>query len=250
MLLVSWNVNGIRSALGKGLLDFMRAADADIYCLQEVRATPEQANLDLPGYAAHFNLAEKPGYSGTAIFSRVPLGAVWNGLGVAAHDREGRVVTAELDDFYLVNVYTPNSQRGLARLDYRVREWDPAFRGYLGRLEEKKPVVFCGDLNVAHEEIDIANPKSNRRNAGFTDEERTEFGAHLRTGYVDTFRHFVKEGGHYTWWSNFGRSRERNVGWRIDYFCVSRSLVPRLEAAAIHPEVRGSDHCPVSVRIR
>ncbi|MDD5308338.1 MAG: exodeoxyribonuclease III [Deltaproteobacteria bacterium] len=249
MLLVSWNVNGIRSARDKGLLGFMRAFDADVYCFQEVRSTKEQAAVELPGYEAHFYPAQKPGYSGTAIFSRAPLVRVTQGMGQENHDREGRVLTAELDDFHLVNVYTPNSQRGLARLGYRVREWDPAFRVYLKKLERKKPVVFCGDLNVAHEEIDIANPRGNRKNAGFTDEERASFGEHLAAGFVDTFRELVKEGGHYTWWSNFGRAREKNVGWRIDYFCISRSLRPRLMAAAIHSEIPGSDHCPISIRL-
>jgi exodeoxyribonuclease III len=249
MLLASWNVNGIRSARAKGLLEFMRDFGADVYCLQEVRATREQAGVELPGYAAHFYPAQKPGYSGTAIFSRVPLVRVTEGIGIEEHDREGRVLTAELDGFFLVNVYTPNSQRGLARLDYRVGQWDPAFRAYLKKLARKKPVVFCGDLNVAHEELDIANPRGNRRNAGFTDAERASFGEHLKAGFVDTFRELCKEGGRYTWWSNFGRAREKNVGWRIDYFCMSRSLRPRLEAAKIHPEVRGSDHCPISLRI-
>ncbi len=249
MKLISWNVNGLRAALKKGFLDYVEAADADILCLQETRALPEQAALELPGYALHWNPAEKKGYSGTLIASRVGFLDVTRGMGIRKHDTEGRLITAELDDFYLVTVYTPNSQRGLARLGYRTGEWDVAFRRYLKRLEKKKPVVFCGDLNVAHREIDLANPGSNRRNAGFTDEERASFDQLLKEGFVDTFRVFCDEGGHYTWWSNFGKARERNVGWRIDYFGISESLRPRLAAAKIHPEVTGSDHCPISIVI-
>jgi len=193
--------------------------------------------------------AEKKGYSGTAILSRVDFQNVSRGLGIKAHDQEGRVLHAELDDFHLVTVYTPNSQRGLMRLDYRTQKWDPAFRKYLKKLEKSKPVVFCGDLNVAHHEIDLSNPASNRKNAGFTDEERATFDKLLKSGFIDTFREFQKDGGHYTWWSNFANSRARNIGWRIDYFCISRSLRSRLKSAEILPEIMGSDHCPISVEI-
>jgi exodeoxyribonuclease-3 len=249
MKLVSWNVNGLRAALKKGFGEYAAACGADIICLQEVRALPGEIDLRLPGYEAHWNPARKRGYSGTAILTRVGLRAVTRGMGASEHDGEGRVIAAELDGFHLVSVYTPNSQRGLTRLDYRVGEWDPAFRRYVKELEKTKPVVFCGDLNVAHAEIDLANPASNRNNAGFTDRERAAFGKLLDAGFVDTFRQFEKGGGHYTWWSNFGRARERNVGWRIDYFCVSEALRPRLKAAAIHPEITGSDHCPISLEL-
>ncbi len=247
MKIVSWNVNGIRAALKKGMADYLTEENADIYCLQETRARPEQVDLDLPGYKAHWNPAAKPGYSGTAIFSRTPFASVTEGFGSDEHDAEGRVITAELDTFYLVNVYTPNSGRGLARLGYRTEAWEPAFLRHLKKLEEHKPVVFCGDLNVAHQEIDLANPASNRKNAGFTDEERAAFTALLQAGFIDTFREFTKEGGHYTWWSNFAKSRERNIGWRIDYFGISKALRERLIAAKIRPLVMGSDHCPVVV---
>lgn len=248
MKLFSFNVNGIRAALQKGLLDFLRQADADVYCFQEFRSTPEQVALELSGYELLINPAEKKGYSGTALLSRLPLAEVRFGIGTAEHDREGRVITAELGGFHLVNCYTPNSQRGLARLEYRLR-WDQDFLTFLRKLEQRKPVVLCGDLNVAHQEIDLENPRSNRRNAGFTDEERAGFDRLLAAGFVDTFREFEKGGGHYTWWSNFARSRERNIGWRVDYFCISKALRPRLRAAAIHPEVLGSDHCPVSCEL-
>lgn len=247
MKLVSWNVNGIRAALKKGMVESLQSLDADIICLQEVRALPEQVDLTLPGYALHWHPAEKKGYSGTLTASRRDFVDLARGMGIAKHDTEGRLMTAELEDFYLVNVYTPNAQHGLTRLDYRTREWDLDFRKHVKKLEKKKPVVFCGDLNVAHEEIDLANPKSNRNNAGFTDEERATFDALLKAGFIDTFRHFCQEGGRYTWWSNFGGARARNVGWRIDYFCVSKSLAPRLSAAEIHPHIMGSDHCPISL---
>lgn len=249
MKIVSWNVNGIRSALQNGFLDFVAHIDADILCLQEVRALPQQVDLTLPGYTLHWNPAEKKGYSGTMIASRIPLLGISRGMNIEKHDKEGRIITAELDDAYLLSVYTPNSQNGLARLEYRTREWDVDFRRYVKSLEQKKPVIFCGDLNVAHEEIDLANPKSNRKNAGFTDEERASFTALLNAGFTDTFRMFCKEGGRYTWWSNFNKSRERNVGWRIDYFCVSNVLEPRVKTSSIHPEVLGSDHCPISIEM-
>ncbi|MCU0663205.1 MAG: exodeoxyribonuclease III [Myxococcota bacterium] len=249
MRLVSWNVNGLRSVLQKGFYEFVAEVNADILCLQEVRAQPEQVELDLPGYEQHWNPARKKGYSGTMFLSRLPLSTVSRGMALPEHDDEGRVLWAELEDFFLVNVYTPNSQAGLTRLEYRTAQWDPAFRAFLKQLERTKPVVFCGDLNVAHKEIDLANPKANRKNAGFTDEERATFTALLDAGFVDAFREFTEEGGHYTWWSHFGKSRERNVGWRIDYFCVSQSLRPRLKRAEILPKVMGSDHCPVVLEI-
>jgi exodeoxyribonuclease III len=250
MNLVSWNVNGIRAALKKGLVESLESLDADIVCLQEVRALPDQVELELPGYELHWYPAEKKGYSGTMIASRHPFSSLTRGMGIEKHDTEGRLMTAALEDFYLVTVYTPNAQRGLTRLDYRTREWDVDFRKFLKKLEKKKPVLFCGDLNVAHEEIDLANPKTNHNNAGFTDEERATFDKLLKSGFIDTFRRFCKEGGHYTWWSNFGGARARNVGWRIDYFCVSKSLAPRLLAAEIHPDIMGSDHCPISLVLK
>jgi exodeoxyribonuclease-3 len=251
MKLVSWNVNGVRAALGKGLLDWMKTARADVVCLQEIKAHPgDVAHVAWPaGYAAHWNPAVKKGYSGTVVFTRVPPVKVTRGIGTADHDDEGRVLTAEFADFFVVNVYQPNSQRGLTRLDYRTREWDPAFLRYLKKLEKKKPVVFCGDLNVAHHEIDLTNPKTNRRNAGFTDEERANFTTLLAAGFVDTFREFEKGGGHYTWWSQMMNCRARNIGWRVDYFVISAALRPRLKKAWISPEVMGSDHCPVGLEI-
>lgn len=250
MKIISWNVNGIRAAIKKGFVDYVAGSGADIICLQETRALPEQVDTEFPaGYEMHWYPAEKKGYSGTAFLTRVELGKVTRGLGKRTLDSEGRVLTAELDDFHLVTVYTPNAQRGLTRLDYRTKEWDPAFRRYLKKLEKTKPVVFCGDLNVAHQEIDLANPKTNHRNAGFTDEERAEFGKLVKGGFVDTFREFNQEGGQYTWWSNFGKARERNIGWRIDYFCISKVLRPTLKDAAIQMQVMGSDHCPISIEI-
>ncbi len=247
--ITTWNVNGIRAALKKGFADFVASCDADIICLQEVRALPEQVEVDFPGYQMHWNPAQKKGYSGTAMLSRIELDDVACGLGIAAHDKEGRVLSASVGDVSLVTVYTPNSQRGLMRLDYRTKKWDPAFRKYLKKLEKMQPVIFCGDLNVAHEEIDLANPKSNHKNAGFTDQERATFSTLLKSGFVDTFRKFNTEGGHYTWWSNFAKSRERNIGWRIDYFCISKSLLPKLKRAEILPQVMGSDHCPILLEI-
>lgn len=245
MKIVSWNVNGIRSVQKKGFSDFFCSIDADVVCLQEVRAELEQAGFEPAGYHVFWNSAEKKGYSGTAVYSKIKPEKVTYGLGIQKHDNEGRVITLWYKDFILVTVYTPNSKRGLARLDYRSKEWDRDFLKYLKKLEKKKPVVFCGDLNVAHQEIDLANPSSNHKNAGFTDEEREGFENYVQNGFVDTFREFVKEGGHYTWWSNFAKSRERNIGWRIDYFCISASLKKRLKNSEILSQVMGSDHCPI-----
>jgi exodeoxyribonuclease III len=251
MKMVSWNVNGIRAVLKKGFLDYMAAVDADVICLQETKCHPGDVQhvAWATGYETTWASAVKKGYSGTVIFSRVKPKSVTTGLSVPVHDQEGRVVTAEFADFYLVNVYQPNSQRGLTRLEYRTQEWDPAFLVYLKKLEKKKPVIFCGDLNVAHQEIDLKNPKGNRRNAGFTDEERANFSTLLASGFVDTFREFEKGPGHYTWWSQMMNCRARNIGWRVDYFVASEKLKPALKRAWISPEVMGSDHCPVGLEV-
>jgi exodeoxyribonuclease III len=251
MKLVSWNVNGLRSVLRKGLREVMAAAKADVFCLQEIKCHPgDVQDVRWPlSYAPVWHPAEKRGYAGTAMFlGRQPLKLTF-GIGASAPDAEGRVITAEFPDWWLVTVYTPNSQRGLARLGYRVQEWDPAFLKYLKRLEKKKPVVFCGDLNVAHTELDLRNPKTNRRNAGFTDEERASFSRLLGAGFLDTFREFEPGGGHYTWWSQMSDCRARNIGWRVDYFVISAALRPRLKRAWISPEITGSDHCPVGIEI-
>ncbi|KAA3658597.1 MAG: exodeoxyribonuclease III [Calditrichaeota bacterium] len=247
MKLISWNVNGIRAAINKGFTDIFKNENMDILCLQETKATPAQVDLDLNGYFAFWNSAEKKGYSGTAVFSKIePLG-VQNGMGIPEHDNEGRVITLEYEKFYLVNVYTPNSQRELMRLDYRQNQWDVAFLKHVKSLEKEKPVIFCGDLNVAHKEIDLANPKSNKRNAGFTDEERAGFDKIVNAGFIDTFREFNKDAGQYTWWTYRMNARARNVGWRIDYFCISSALRPNLKDAFIRSEVMGSDHCPIGI---
>lgn len=247
MKLISWNVNGLRAAMGKGFLDAFNALDADIFCLQETKLQPGQIALELPGYRQYWNYAEKKGYSGTAVFARREPISVNLGIGVEEHDHEGRVITLEYPEFFFVTVYTPNSQDGLARLPYRMR-WEDDFLAYLKSLEKEKPVVFCGDLNVAHREIDIKNPKSNIHNAGFTQEERDKMTALLDSGFVDTFRYFHPDAaGVYSWWSYRFHARENNAGWRIDYFIVSQALVPRLASAAIHPEIMGSDHCPVEL---
>ena len=250
MKIYSWNVNGLRACVRKGFDDFVRASGADAICLQEVRALPGQVEIDAPGYSLFWNPALKKGYSGTAILSRHRPLAVFPGIGDADHDTEGRVLTAEYDDFFLVTVYTPNVQRELTRLEYRHKRWDPDFLKFVRGLEKKKPVVFCGDLNVSHREIDLANPGPNRGNAGFTDEERAGFDNILKAGFVDTFRHFEDGGGHYTWWSNRKGVRERNIGWRIDYFLISAGLLPRLTSARIHADVMGSDHCPISIEVK
>jgi exodeoxyribonuclease-3 len=251
MKLISWNVNGVRSVLKKGLLEVMEAAQADVFCLQETKCHPgDVRHVAWPkGGEPVWNSAHKKGYAGTAMFfRRKPLG-VTLGLGATDHDTEGRVITAEFPDWWLVTVYTPNAQRGLTRLDYRVKAWDPAFLQYLKKLENKKPVVFCGDLNVAHTELDLTNPRANRRNAGFTDDERESFTQLLSAGFIDTFREFEKGGGHYTWWSQMANCRARNIGWRVDYFVISAALRPRLKRAWISPDIMGSDHCPVGIEI-
>ena len=250
MRLVTWNVNGLRACLGKGFLDFAARVDADVICLQETKLQPHQIELELPGYALYWNSAEKKGYSGTAVFTRVEPLEVTCGLGIDRHDHEGRVITAEFYDFYLVCCYTPNAQEGLARIDYRM-EWEDDFRDYLMELDRVKPVILCGDLNVAHEEIDLKNPKTNRGNAGFSDQERGKMTALLSSGFTDTFRAlYPDKTGAYTWWSYRFNARKNNAGWRIDYFIVSDRLMPRVEDQIIHSEVTGSDHCPVELVLR
>ena len=247
MKLISWNVNGLRAVMGKGFMDVFSALDADIFCLQETKLQSGQIRMDLPGYHQYWNYADRKGYSGTAVFSKAPALSVSLGMGIDEFDHEGRVIALEYPDLYFLTVYTPNSQDGLARLPYRMA-WEDAFLAYLKRLEETKPVVFCGDLNVAHREIDIKNPKSNERSAGFTREERDKMTALLDSGFVDTFRYFhPDQAGAYSWWSYRFHARENNAGWRIDYFIVSTLLKDRLKSACIHPEIFGSDHCPVEL---
>lgn len=247
--LISWNVNGLRACVGKGFLDFFREADANVFCIQESKLQEGQIELDLPGYHQYWNYARKKGYSGTAMFTKEEPMSVSYGIGMEEHDTEGRVITAEFPEYYVVTCYTPNSQDGLARLDYRMK-WEDDFLAYLKKLEKNKPVVFCGDLNVAHKEIDLKNPKTNRKNAGFTDEEREKFTDLLAAGFVDTFRYFYPDlEGIYSWWSYRFSARAKNAGWRIDYFCVSESLKDRLVSASIHNTVMGSDHCPVELVI-
>ena len=250
MKLISWNVNGIRACVQKGFLDFFKEIDADIFCIQESKMQEGQLELELEGYHQYWNYAEKKGYSGTAIFTKQEPISVQYGIGVDGHDHEGRVITLEFPEFYMVTVYTPNSQDELKRLDYRM-QWETDFLAYLKKLEEKKGVIFCGDLNVAHKEIDLKNPKTNRRSAGFTDEERGKFTEVLDAGFIDTFRHFYPElEGAYSWWSYRMNARARNAGWRIDYFCVSECLKDRLEDAKILTDVMGSDHCPVQLDLK
>jgi len=250
MKLVSWTVNGLRAVLKKNFLEFLEMERPDVLCLQETKCTPDQVEQLWPSkYTTYWNSAQKKGYSGTAIFTKTKPLAVSRGIDVGHHDREGRVLTAEYEEFFLVNVYVPNSQRELTRLAYR-QEWDRDFLAYLKGLEQRKPVIFCGDLNVAHTELDLANPKANTKNHGFTPEERGGFSAMVAEGFVDTFREFEKAGGHYTWWSPMGGARSRNVGWRIDYFLVSSALRPRLKKAYHRPEVMGSDHCPVVLELK
>ena len=246
MKLISWNVNGLRACEGKGFSDIFKQLDADFFCLQETKMQEGQLDLQFEGYQSYWNYAEKKGYSGTAIFTRhQPLNVTY-GIGIDEHDHEGRVITLEMPDFFLVTVYTPNSQDELRRLDYRMK-WEDDFQDYLQRLDAKKPVIICGDLNVAHQEIDLKNPKTNRRNAGFTDEEREKFTALLNKGFIDTFRTLYPEQITYSWWSYRFRAREKNAGWRIDYFVTSQRLLERIKDAKIHTEIMGSDHCPVEL---
>ncbi len=249
MKLISWNVNGIRACVTKGFMDFFNEIDADIFCIQESKMQEGQLVLDMPGYHQYWNYAEKKGYSGTAIFTKKEPLSVTYGLGIEEHDKEGRVITLEFEDFYMVTCYTPNSQNELKRLDYRMK-WENDFKVYLKNLEKTKPVIMCGDLNVAHKEIDLKNPKTNRKNAGFTDEEREKMTELLEAGFIDTFRYFYPEDeGRYSWWSYRFKAREKNAGWRIDYFLVSESLKDKLEGADIHKDVMGSDHCPIELDI-
>lgn len=247
--LISWNVNGLRACMGKGFAEFLAAEDADIFCIQESKLQEGQIDLDLPGYYQYWNYAEKKGYSGTAIFTKEEPLSVSYGINIEKHDHEGRVITLEFDQFYMVTVYTPNSQDELRRLEYRM-EWEDDFLAYLKALEQTKPVIVCGDLNVAHKEIDLKNPKTNRRNAGFTDEERAKFTALTEAGFIDSFRHFYPDlEGAYSWWSYRFHAREKNAGWRIDYFLTSASLKDSLKDAIIYKDVLGSDHCPVGLLI-
>lgn len=249
MKFISWNVNGLRACMGKGFEDFFKQADADIFCLQETKLQQGQIDFAPDGYNCFWNYAEKKGYSGTAVFSKQEPLNVFYGMGIEEHDKEGRMITLEFDSFYFITVYVPNSQRELKRLDYRM-QWEDDFKNYILTLEKKKPVIYCGDLNVAHSEIDLKNPKSNRNNAGFTDEERAKLSAVLESGYTDTFRHFYPDAqGVYSWWSYMFKAREKNAGWRIDYFISSKRLDDRLTDAKIHTDVLGSDHCPVELDI-
>ena len=249
MKLISWNVNGIRACLNKGFADAFKQLDADIFCIQETKCQPEQVELEFEGYTSYWNSAEKKGYSGTAIFTKQKPLNVTYGLGIEEHDKEGRVITLEFEKFYMVDIYTPNSKRELERLEYR-QIWEDEIRKYLLKLNETKPVIMCGDLNVAHEEIDLKNPKTNRHNAGFTDEERKKMTELLDAGFTDSFRYLYpdKENA-YSWWSYMGHAREKNVGWRIDYFIVSKSIENEIKEATIYPEIMGSDHCPVGLEI-
>ena len=250
MKLISWNVNGLRACMNKGFQDFLAASEADIFCVQETKMQKGQAEFDFSGYEEYWNSAEKKGYAGTAIFTKIkPLNVSYD-MGIAEHDQEGRIIAAEFDDFYLVNVYTPNSQRELARLDYRM-QWEDAFRAYVKQLDEKKPVIICGDLNVAHKEIDLKNYKTNHKNAGFTDEERAKMTELLEAGFIDSFRHlYPDKEGIYTWWSYMFKAREKNAGWRIDYFIVSDRLADRISDSLIYTDIMGSDHCPVGLILK
>lgn len=249
MKLISWNVNGIRACVKKGFIDYFKDVDADVFCIQESKLQEGQIELELEGYHQYWNYAEKKGYSGTAIFTKKQPITVTYGLGIEEHDNEGRVITAEYEDYFVVTCYTPNSKSELERLDYRM-VWEDAFRNHLLALDAKKPVMVCGDLNVAHKEIDLKNPKTNRRSAGFTDEERDKMTLLLEAGFVDTFRYLYPDvTGAYSWWSYLGKARERNAGWRIDYWCVSERLKENIKEAEIHAEILGSDHCPVMLEI-
>ena len=249
MKLISWNVNGLRAAINKGFMDFFKQIDADIFCLQETKMQEGQAELILEGYYQYWSSAIKKGYSGTAIFTKIKPISVSYGIGIEKHDQEGRIITLEFEEVYMVNCYTPNSKRELERLEYRM-EWEDEIRKYLLALNNKKPVIYCGDLNVAHEEIDLKNPKTNHHNAGFTDEERSKMTELLNSGFTDTFRYLYPEKENaYTWWSYMMKAREKNVGWRIDYFIVSNSIKEKIKEAKIHSEIMGSDHCPVGLEI-
>ena len=250
MKFISWNVNGLRACMGKGFMDFFKEIDADIFCLQETKLSEGQIEIELPGYHQYWNYAEKKGYSGTAVFTKKEPISVTYGIGIEEHDHEGRVITTEFDDFYFVDVYVPNSQRELTRLDYRM-VWEEAFLAYVKKLDEKKPVIYCGDLNVAHKEIDLKNPKSNHMNAGFTDQERDCFTRVTESGFIDSFRYFYPdEKDKYSWWSYMFKAREKNAGWRIDYFVVSEKIKDRMVDAKIHADILGSDHCPVELDIK
>ena len=248
MKFISWNVNGLRACVGKGFEESFAKLDADFFCLQETKMQADQLDLQFSDYESYWNFAEKKGYSGTAIYTRKKPINVTYGMGIEEHDREGRIITLEMDDFYLITCYTPNSQDGLKRLDYRMR-WEDDFLGYLKRLDTIKPIILCGDLNVAHEEIDLKNPKTNRKNAGFTDEERAKMSRLLSNGFVDTFRQLYPEQVTYSWWSYRFRAREKNAGWRIDYFIISNRLLQNIKDAKIHTEILGSDHCPVELEL-
>ena len=249
MKLISWNVNGIRACVNKGFIEFFKETNSDIFCIQETKCQPDQIDLEFEGYKSYWNSAEKKGYSGTAIFTKKEPISVRCGIGIEEHDKEGRVITLEFEKFYMVNIYTPNSKRELDRLEYR-QIWEDEIKQYLLKLNKQKPVIMCGDLNVAHKEIDLKNPKTNRRSAGFTDEEREKMSQLLDAGFVDTFRYLYPDKEEiYSWWSYMGRAREKNVGWRIDYFIVSKDIKDKIEEARIHMEVMGSDHCPVELEI-
>lgn len=250
MRIITWNVNGLRACVGKGFPDFLAKCGADLFCIQETKMQPEQLDLSFDGYTSYWNSAQKKGYSGTAVFARQVPHSIQNGIGMEEHDSEGRVITLEYERFYLVNCYTPNAQKELARIDYRMA-WEDAFRAYLQKLDAKKPVVLCGDLNVAHEEIDLKNPKTNRNNAGFSDQERGKMTALLKSGFADAYRRlYPDKAGAYTWWSYMFHAREKNAGWRIDYFIVSERLMECVEDCIIHADVMGSDHCPVELILR
>ena len=249
MKLISWNVNGLRACVTKGFMDYFEEADADVFCIQESKLQEGQISLELEGYHQYWNYAEKKGYSGTAVFTKEKPLSVAYGMEIEKHDQEGRVITLEFKDFFLVTVYTPNAQEGLARLDYRM-EWEDEFRGYLKKLDEQKPVIVCGDRNVAHQEIDLKNPKTNRKSAGFSDQEREKFGCLLNAGFIDTYRYLYPDKVEYSWWSYRFKAREKNAGWRIDYFLISEGLRDRLKDAKIHTSVMGSDHCPVELDLQ
>ena len=250
MKLISWNVNGIRAVLKKGFLEFIQKYKPDVLCLQETKASEPPEGMNVPGYVQYWNHVKRAGYSGTAVLTKIKSVCTGHGIQIEKHDDEGRVITLEFDDFYLVNVYVPNSKRDLSRLPYRCQEWDVDFLKYIKNLEKKKPVVFCGDMNVAHQEIDLTYPKANVKNHGFTPEERAGFDRIVNAGFIDTFREFNQGGGHYTWWSQMGQCRPRNIGWRIDYFGISSSLRPRLKESFILKDVMGSDHCPVGIVLK